>query len=167
MEVRDETCPHRLGYHDRDCCGQTKFVPLSIDSKSGSSAAQPCVDAYSIIKPLVFTYPHPDSWTWIIACDERSWQALVRHLGHDTTGVYTMALTDQKDHITYVRADAILHPQMGPASEPEHIIAHELAHIYLKSDDERAVDDLAWRWSASSSVPPVEEAHNSSSNSSH
>jgi hypothetical protein len=94
---------------------QPKFVPLAIDSKPGSPPPQPCVDAHAIIRPLVSKYPHPDTWTWIIACDERSWSALVKHLGWSTAPWgYTMALTDQTAHITYVRADAVLHPKLGP-----------------------------------------------------
>jgi hypothetical protein len=80
----------------------------------------------------------------------------VKHLGWRTAPWgYTMALTDQTAHITYVRADAILHPKLGPDSEPEHIIAHELAHIYLPSDDEAVVEAQAWRWQKEIPAPPI------------
>lgn len=88
-----------------------------------------------------------------MACDDRTWASLLQHLGHDTAGQYTYALTDQKNHITYLRAEGILNPTQGPDSEPEHVIAHELAHIYLHSSDERRVDAQATAWQKSNQQP--------------
>jgi hypothetical protein len=125
---------------------QQKYVPIQVGSKPGAPPPPACVDTYRIIKSLISSYPHPDSWTWIMACDDRTWTSLLQHLGQDTAGKYTFALTDQKNHITYVRVQGILNPTDGAASRPEHVLAHELAHIYLHSSDERQVDEQATAW---------------------
>ncbi|RXH55031.1 hypothetical protein GRAN_4135 [Granulicella sibirica] len=41
----------------------------------------------------------------------------------------------------------MLHPYSDDyRAQPEHIVAHELCHIYLQSSDESRVDALATRW---------------------
>lgn len=132
---------------------QQKYVPIQAGSKPGAPPPQTCVDTYRIIKPLISSYPHPESWTWIMACDDRTWTGLLQHLGQESAGQYIYALTDQENHITYVRAEGILHPAQGPVSEPDHVIAHELAHIYLHSADERLVDHQAIDWQRSHQRP--------------
>lgn len=49
-----------------------KFVPLQVGSNPDSPAPPACVDTYKAIKPLIASYPHPASWTPIIACDDRA-----------------------------------------------------------------------------------------------
>lgn len=79
---------------------------------------------------MVAAYPHPDQWQWILACDEVSWSQLIQHIGYDSSAKNVMALTDLQHHITYVRARPMLTPAMGDEFTPEHVIAHELAHIW-------------------------------------
>ncbi len=125
---------------------QQIYTAFTIGAKPGDAYPQACVDATHLIGPVVSKYPHPTQHRWIIACNDYSWNALLVHLGWDASGKYTMALTDQRAGITYVRAEAIVHPTHGEASAPEHIIAHELAHIFLRSSDEDKVDAQAQTW---------------------
>jgi hypothetical protein len=34
-----------------------------------------------LIGRLVLKYPHPNDWSWYVACDAKTWEALERHLG--------------------------------------------------------------------------------------
>lgn len=54
-----------------------------------------CVDTYKTNKPLVDRYSHPDSWTWIMAFDDRTWTGLLQHFGQEFGGQYIYARTDQ------------------------------------------------------------------------
>jgi hypothetical protein len=118
---------------------QQTYTPFTLGARPGDAPPQACVDTAHTIAPIITRYPHPAQWRWIIACNDRSWDALLQHLGWDARGKYTIALTDQKAHITYIRAEAM-------APEAEDIVAHELAHIYLHSGDEQRVDAQAVTW---------------------
>lgn len=129
---------------------QQKYSPFQVGLKSGQPVSQTCVDAAHAMAPIIRQFPHPDAWQWVLACDSRSWSELIQHLGYD--GPKPLALTDQKNHVTYVNAEAIVHPEIGDAASPEHVISHELAHIFLHSADERKVDDQASEWINTSKV---------------
>ena len=115
---------------------QQTYSPFTVGARPGDAPPQACVDTAHTIAPVIAKYPHPTQWRWIIACNAMSWDALTQHLGWDRSN--TLALTDQNSHITY------LNPKLLP--DAEHIVVHELAHIYLHSADEQLVDDQATRW---------------------
>jgi hypothetical protein len=58
------------------------------------------------------------------------------------------ASTDLSGRTTYIRGAKLLYPYDLQA-EPDDIIAHELAHIRLRSSSEARADSLARRWQSS------------------
>lgn len=115
--------------------------------RSFSSTGGRCDTEVAVIDNLVANYPHPNSWTWIVACDEDAWASILVHLGvQNRHSFQVVAETDRRSHITYVRGYLITHSLAGYDATPEHTITHELCHIYLDSGDEGKVDKLAWTW---------------------
>lgn len=91
------------------------------------------------------------NWNFVVVCDEVTWKHLIdaqkEHLREEDRDpskgeIYADTLLDQK--MTIFRGYKLVHPDDNVA--PEHIIAHELAHIYLNSANERKVDEQAGKW---------------------
>jgi hypothetical protein len=133
-----------------EATAQNKVQFISSTAKDGAAPPSACIQqaqaAISIIKQL----PHPDTWTWVVVCDDLAWQRWEKHISWEEQGSPLLALTDRASKVTYLRGPAILNPAMQASARPEHFIAHELAHIALNSSDEEAVDKLAWKWQGGS-----------------
>jgi hypothetical protein len=124
---------------DQSSASQVKFQYLSTFDK-------PCKEAAVVLAQNINKFPHPTKWTFVIACDEQMWDRLQQHMHFENPG-RVMALTSLKLGITYVRGNDLVHPfDLSAAFQPEHFVGHELAHIYLNSEDEQRVDELAWKW---------------------
>jgi hypothetical protein len=52
----------------------------------------------------------------------------------------------------YVRGFTLVNTVTGYATTPEHIVAHELAHVFLDSADEKKVDNQAQIWMKAAKV---------------
>src|ERR1700752_1264172 len=58
---------------------QNHFSFSSDFMKAGHPAPQSCIDAGTIFVKLLASYPHPASgWTFVVVCDEPSWQHVMR-----------------------------------------------------------------------------------------
>lgn len=127
---------------------QTSFRFYAKRVDNGQPAPAECQDEARILAEYINSFPHPDSWTWIIACDEESWRALEMRLGvlAEAEHKEIFAETDRHYHRTFIRGYTLLHALVGMDMSAQHIVAHELAHAVLDSGDERAVDDQAMRW---------------------
>jgi hypothetical protein len=120
------------------------------------SIPQVCLDQGEILKGQLARFPHPQTWTFIIACDEVSWTAVERHVDWSNVPGKVLGLTDIDHGITYLRGWSLIHPfDRTDEARPEHVIAHELAHIYLHSSDEREVDKQATSWERSHQQPTL------------
>ncbi|HVJ07225.1 MAG TPA: ImmA/IrrE family metallo-endopeptidase [Acidisarcina sp.] len=53
--------------------------------------------------------------------------------------------TDIDAGTTFLRGTTLLHPDL-PEAAPDHVIAHELAHIMLHSRDEAVVEAQTRKW---------------------
>ena len=92
-------------------------------------------------------YPHPSTgWSFVVVCDEESWKHLMQRTFLDKKLGEHYGETDIDKGITLIRGYKLLNPDAG--ASPEHIIAHELAHIMLHSRDEKKVDRQAEMWVA-------------------
>jgi hypothetical protein len=104
-------------------------------------------EAHAFAMTLV-RYPRPASWHWVLICDEAGWRRFLRLSGRgDREGIY--ASTDLAERTTYLRGVKLLYPY-DLYAEPDDIIAHELAHIWLDSSNESSADSLARRWRGAS-----------------
>lgn len=102
-------------------------------------------EAHAFARSLVH-YPRPDSWHWVLVCDEAGWRRFLRLSGR-SEGAAIYASTDLGGRTTYVRGAKLLSPYDLQAS-PDEIIAHELAHIRLQTESEARTDGLARSWQA-------------------
>lgn len=87
-------------------------------------------------------------WLWIIVVDEPMWKQLMVRMGlPDDPRISYYGQTDLQDGVTYIRGYTLIHPDQ-PSARPEHVISHEMAHVYLNSADEVLVDHTADVWMA-------------------
>ncbi|MFL6305249.1 MAG: hypothetical protein ACJ72H_17090 [Candidatus Sulfotelmatobacter sp.] len=96
---------------------------------------------------LLAAYPHPASgWHFVVVCDDTTWQHVMRKAGiADGPGEH-YGETDIEHNLTLIRGAKLTHADMGVS--PERIVAHELAHVMLRSADEAKVDRQAFAWMA-------------------
>lgn len=109
-------------------------------------------EAHAFAQSLV-RYPRPDSWHWVLICDEAGWRRFLRLSGRAGEDAIC-ASTDLSGRTTYFRGAKLLYPYDLHA-EPDDIIAHELAHIRLQSSSEAHAESLArlWRGAAKEGLP--------------
>lgn len=120
------------------------FVATGV--KAGDPISKICQEVLAVLLPSIQAYPHPDGWTWYVACDEAAWARIQMRQGNQV-GSGILAITNRPARSTILRGFAMLHPYSDDfRARPEHVIAHELCHIYLQSSDEYKVDALATRW---------------------
>lgn len=115
------------------------------NAKSGP-APTACKAEAAVVASIMAQYKHPDTWKWIIACDEPAWRVLINHLGVQSQNQEVFAETDRTNYITYVRGYTLLYPLRDYPTVPENVIVHELAHIDLNSGDEELVERVAQSW---------------------
>lgn len=125
--------------------GQTR-VQFIANGAHGGPAPQICSQEAAVVRSIVAEYRHPASWSWVIACDEASWQVLAKHLDLLNPKFEVFAATDRKNRITYVRGYTLLHPLRDYPTVPENVIVHELVHADLDSGDELRVEETAQQW---------------------
>lgn len=100
-------------------------------------------EAHAFALALV-RYARPDSWHWVLVCDEAGWRRFLRLSGRDE-GAAIYASTDLDASTTYIRGSKLLYPYDLDA-DPDDIIAHELAHISLQTGSEARADALVRLW---------------------
>jgi hypothetical protein len=106
-----------------------------------------CVKQGAEFIKLLSAYPHPASgWNFVVVCDDTTWQDVLRKVGiADDPGEH-YGETDIQHNLTLISGAKLTHPDMGVT--PEHIVAHELADVVLRSTDEVKVDRQAFAWMA-------------------
>ncbi len=111
---------------------------------AGAPVPVECREEAHVFARNLARYPRPDSWHWVVICDEAGWRRFLRLSGRDEqAAIY--ASTDLRGRSTYLRGSKLLYPN-DLLVDPESIIAHELAHIRLNTSSETAADDLARTW---------------------
>jgi len=137
------------------------FLAILLAMGTGSAAAQTTISYYSklahhgaipaqclmagdALVTELNQFPHPATWTYIVVCDDRSWDDVMTANGQ-TQAKYIHGATDRVHHLTMFRGTT-LRDDNGTGITSDHVVAHELCHIFLHSDDEVAVDTLALAW---------------------
>ena len=144
--ARDASPLPKLGDAPRE--NQLNIGFISTGWKAGGKPPKICQEILAVMVPYIQKYPHPDGWKWFVVCDEAAWVRMQRYQGNQpASGI--LAITNRPAHSTIIRGSAMLHAyDVDYRAQPEHIIAHELCHIYLQSSDESKVDALATKWVA-------------------
>ncbi|HEX6772448.1 MAG TPA: hypothetical protein VF126_10515 [Acidobacteriaceae bacterium] len=127
--------------------GQNHFSFVSDFVKAGRPAPAQCVTEGVQFMKLLSAYPHPASgWTFVVVCDDTTWHHVMRNAGMAEGPGERYGETDIEHNLTLIRGAKLIHADMGVT--PEHIVAHELAHVMLRSTDEAKVDRQAFTWMA-------------------
>ncbi len=120
-------------------------------AKPGQATPKECLDQKAVLWSLLALYPHPDRWTYVIACDDPGWNDLMKRMDKRKGEHYGETNFQSEAQITFLRGTTLLglddSLEKGlPVITPEHLVTHELGHIYLHSSDEEKVDRLALSW---------------------
>jgi hypothetical protein len=124
-------------------CGQNTISVVTVFPHPHAQLPAVCQAQADILSQTIQRYPHPEAWHWVLLCDDPAWQHLLTHLDRRGEAVY--ALTDLEGSTTYLRGATLLRPDNAQA-RPDHVIAHELAHIALHDRDESLAEQLASGW---------------------
>jgi len=79
--------------------GQSTISYFSSFAKPGQAVPQQCIDAKTILADALSAYPHPDKWTYIIACDENAWHQVMTHIGITESDGKHLGETDFSDDV--------------------------------------------------------------------
>ena len=111
--------------------------------KDGSTP-QTCLDAGAVLQAEMAKFPHPENWTVYVACDDDAWEKVVERIHPGSTGKFLYGDTDFAHNLTFFRGTTLLGKTRK--TTPEHLVAHEPAHIALQSFGEKKVDTQAITW---------------------
>jgi len=111
---------------------------------AGEPVPSECLEEAHIFAMSLVRYPRPDTWHWVLICDEAGWRRFLRLSGR-SEGAAIYASTDLGGRTTYIRGAKLLYPYDLHVS-PDGIVAHELAHILLRTESEARVNDLVRAW---------------------
>jgi len=129
---------------------QVKIAYTSSHAKAGQPVPSECIEAGKSLVTQLNRFPRPDNWTFIIACDAKAWSNLKADAGLSFNGLDVYGATNLKNSTTLLSGDT-LRGKDASVLTPEHLVAHELAHIVLKNytiraDNEQQVESLAQGW---------------------
>ncbi len=124
-------------------CAETNIGVISSFARPGDPVSRECQAQVNILASALGSYPHPENWRWLVLCDDAVWQHFLRHV--DRADLHVYALTDIDGQVTCFRGFTLVHPD-SPSAEPNHVVAHELAHIRLHTRDEDRAEALAESW---------------------
>ena len=111
---------------------------------AGQPVPSECREEAHIFAQSLIRYPRPASWHWVLICDEAGWRRFLRLSGR-SEGAPIYASTDLDGRTTYIRGTKLLYPY-DLQTDPDGIVAHELAHIRLHSESEALANDLVRAW---------------------
>jgi hypothetical protein len=126
---------------------QNTIKVIGSNIATGKTPPAQAVDEAKVFASIAPKYPMSQkTWHWIIVADDMMWNHLVLHLGcNPNTGYSIYGVTDLGTKTTFFRGSTFLRPDQSEAN-PQHVIAHEMAHVYLQSRDEAVVDATAQAW---------------------
>lgn len=132
---------------------QTTFRYFPSHPPADGSIPQLCLDEGRELNAQLARFLHPETWTFVVACDDRAWDDLMALSGHAGSSRVMFGATNPDNHSTLLRGTNLLGKDR--VMTPEHLVAHELAHVYLHSSDERRVEDKALDWLKANREQPL------------
>jgi hypothetical protein len=114
------------------------------DGYTGATPTPECNHAVAVARTMLAKFPHPADWTYVVACDEATWHHIhkAQRLPYYAEDCYGVTILNLK--MVVLRGYTLTH--VNPDAMPDHVVAHELCHVYLYSVDEDAVERLTLRW---------------------
>jgi hypothetical protein len=119
--------------------------------RAGSPAPLNCQEQAAVLEQALNRFPRPDAWRWVVLCDDAAWREFLlrSHSSGDPidsgAGEAVYASTDLAAHLTILRGTTLLKPNT-PLARADHVVAHELAHILLHTEDEDRAERQAIQW---------------------
>jgi len=108
---------------------------------AGEPVPEDCGRQAHVFAESLVRYPRPNSWHWVLVCDEAGWERFLRLSGR-WEGDPIYASTDLAGRATYLRGAKLLtYEDFGV--ELDNVMRHELAHIRLNSTDEAEAEALS------------------------
>jgi hypothetical protein len=96
-------------------------------------------------------YPRPANWRFYVVCNESAWQNAMDRFNRGSIAARVYGVTFLPERVTILRGDKLADGgPMDPTAA--HVIAHELAHIALNTEDESRAEQTARQWMAAQGV---------------
>jgi len=141
---------------------QNNRVTVVSSTTSANGTIRPeCQDEAGLFIALTSKFPQPSNWHFVIVCDDPSWDEFVRKSGQYKPGVIVYGTTYVQSRVTYISGWRLLHPDtFSGAPTPARIVAHEIAHVVLKTEDDTKAEAQAaiWMRNADFTVSTINEA---------
>ena len=123
---------------------QTRFcIGGNLDHLSASERAD-CSATMQAVRYAAASLHAPDDWHFVVVCGEEGWKNYAAFSSRSEAALEdASADTDREEHTTYFREDRLHTPQ---AHGLRRVVAHEIASIVLKTDDENAIQTQLATW---------------------
>jgi hypothetical protein len=141
---------------------QNNLVTLwSFQTHEATTISRECSSQAQEFLRLAQSFPRPSNWRFVVVCDDFTWRQFIRRSGQFRPGVETYGSTNLSHKTTYIRGWALTHVDLtSGAPSPARIMAHELAHAILRTEDDRKAEEQAIAWLKNAKLPvhPIREA---------
>ena len=129
---------------------QTRFcIGGDLDHLSASDRAD-CSATMQAVRFAAASMHAPNDWHFVVVCGEEGWKNYAAFSTHSEAVLEDAAAdTDREQHTTYFREDRLHTPQ---AHGLRRVVAHEVASILLKTDDENAIEAQLAAWERDSHI---------------
>jgi hypothetical protein len=102
-----------------------------------------CKEAGDALRQQLSIFPHPDSWQFLVVCDDASWTPAMR-LEHVNDAEFVYGSTYFETRTTILRGSGLRNERNGVTAD--HLVSHELAHIAERTASETRAEFLAQKW---------------------
>ena len=116
---------------------QTRFcVGGDLDHLSATEKAA-CSATLQAVRTAATSMHAPDGWHFVVVCGEDGWKQYTAFSSRDEATLESAAAdTDRDGKTTYFREARLQSPE---AHSLQHAVAHEVASILLRTEDETAI----------------------------
>ena len=123
---------------------QTRFcIGGDLDHMSSNDRAA-CSATMQAVRTATAFMHAPEGWHFVVVCGEEGWKNYAAFSTHGEAALEeASADTNLDEHVTYFREDRLHTPQ---AHGLRRVVAHEIASIVLKTDDEDAIQTQMATW---------------------
>ncbi len=120
-----------------------------LDHLSSTERAS-CSATMQAVRSAAAAMHSPDGWHFVVVCGEDGWKDYAAFSTHGEAVLQAAAAdTNLEQQTTYFREDRLHTPQ---AHGLQHVVAHEIAAILLKTDDENVIQTQLATWERNGQV---------------
>lgn len=109
-----------------------------------------CSATVQAVRTAASSMHAPDGWHFVVVCGEEGWKSYAAFSTHSEDVLENASAdTNREEQTTYFREDRLHTPQ---AHSLQRVVAHEMASILLKTDNESAIQTQMAAWERQSNV---------------